>query len=211
LKNRSLLLLMGQGFFGVFPWNVLTFWFFHYLESERGYTPEQAMMTMLVAIAALSLGYILGGNVGDALFKRFQRGRVILAGIGVLLGAIFLLVTMLLPEEQTTLFMVMMGLTGVSMSLASPNVMATVHDITLPEVRSTAQSLRKLFEDGGAAIAPFLAGVIATQTSLHVAILSICIVTWVVCAGFFVIVAAVVPADINRLRKTMQDRAQKAA
>jgi MFS family permease len=136
---------------------------------------------------------------------------VILAGIGVLLGAIFLLVTMLLPEEQTTLFMVMMGLTGVSMSLASPNVMATVHDITLPEVRSTAQSLRKLFEDGGAAIAPFLAGVIATQTSLHVAILSICIVTWVVCAGFFVIVAAVVPADINRLRKTMQDRAQKAA
>ena len=50
LRNRSLLLLMAQGFFGVFPWNVLTFWFFRYLETERGYSSEQAMTTMLVAI-----------------------------------------------------------------------------------------------------------------------------------------------------------------
>jgi hypothetical protein len=37
LRIRTLLLLMAQGFFGVFAWTVLIFWFFRYLEKERGY------------------------------------------------------------------------------------------------------------------------------------------------------------------------------
>jgi MFS family permease len=37
LRKRSLLLLFVQGFVGIFPWNVITFWFFAYLELERGY------------------------------------------------------------------------------------------------------------------------------------------------------------------------------
>ncbi len=209
LKNRSLILLMAQGFFGVFPWNVLTFWFFRYLETERGYTPQEAMLTMLVAIGALTVGYIAGGNVGDALFQRFPRGRVAFAGAGVLAGGIFLSITLLLPLEQQTLFLILMGITGIAMSLAPPNVMATVHDVTLPEVRSTAQSLRKLLEDGGAAAAPFLAGLIAMSSSLHTAILGICLGAWMISAVFFSILAVFVPKDIARLRETMRQRAEK--
>lgn len=206
-KNKSLILLMAQGFFGVFPWNVLTFWFFRYLETERAYTSQQAMITMLVAISALSGGYILGGNVGDSLFRRFPRGRVIFAGAGVLAGMVFLSITLLLPLEQYHLFLIFMLLTGLTMSIAPPNVMATVHDITLPEVRSTAQSLRKLFEDGGAAVAPFLAGVVAMTYSLHTAILAICVGAWLVSAMFFGILAFHVPRDIENLRDTMRKRA----
>lgn len=59
-RNLSLLLMMVQGFFGVFAWNVLTYWFFRYLEVERGASSGQAMVTMLIAIAALSIGYLVG-------------------------------------------------------------------------------------------------------------------------------------------------------
>jgi len=208
-KNRSMILLMAQGFFGVFPWNVLTFWFFRYLETERGYTSQQAMLTMLVAIAALSGGYFLGGNVGDVIFRRYPRGRVATAGIGVLAGMLFLSATLLLPVERYGLFLGLMALTGLTMSIAPPNVMATVHDITLPEVRSTAQSVRKLFEDGGAAVAPFLAGVIAMSYSLHTAILAICVGAWLISALFFVILAVFVPEDISALRIMMRDRAER--
>jgi MFS family permease len=199
---------MAQGFFGVFPWNVLTFWFFRYLEAERDYTPQQAMITMLVAIAALALGYLVGGNLGDFLSKRYIRARVVFAGFGVLAGMVFLSVTLLLPLEQKTLFLVLMGFTGLSMSIAPPNVMATMHDITLPEVRSTAQAIRKLIEDGGAAAAPFLAGLIAVRFSLHRAILVICTSTWAVSAIFFAILAIFVPRDISQLRQTLQRRAE---
>jgi MFS family permease len=211
LRNRSLLLLMGQGFFGVFAWNVLIFWFFRYLEAERGYTPGQAMTTMLVAIAALSVGYILGGWLSDAAFERAQRGRLIVGIVGTLGGAIFLLLTMSVPPENRLLFTVLLGFTGVSMSLTPPNVMATVPDITLPEVRSSAQAVRKLIEDGGAALAPFLAGVIAMRYSLHVAIIAVCVSTWVACALLLGAVAIVVPRDIDNLRETMEARARRLA
>jgi MFS family permease len=200
---------MAQGFFGVFPWNVLTFWFFRYLEAERGYTPQQAMLTMLVAIGALAVGYLVGGNLGDYLSKRFIRARVIFAGIGVMAGMVFLSATLLLPPDQTTLFLILMGFTGLSMSIAPPNVMATMHDITLPEVRSTAQSIRKLIEDGGAAAAPFIAGIIAVHFSLHQAILVLCTFAWAVSALFFAVLAFYVPVDIHRLRRILRGRAQE--
>lgn len=209
LRNRTLLLLMAQGFFGVFPWNVLTFWFFRYLETERGYTPDQAMGTMLVAIVTLAAGYFVGGLLGDIFFKRTPRGRVLVGAGGVLTGAIFLLAAMNVAVDNTVLFAVLLGFTGVTMSIAAPNVMATVHDTTVPEVRSTARAVHKLVEDGGAAVAPFLAGVIAMRASLHTAILVICVSTWLICAILFGVTALVVPGDVEKLRQTMQQRAKE--
>ncbi len=86
-SKRTLRPLYLQGFFGVFPWNVITFWFFTYLEKERGYSGTTLFVTMAAAVLVLAAGYPLGGALGDALFKRNPRGRLIVAGIGVLTGA----------------------------------------------------------------------------------------------------------------------------
>ncbi len=103
-RSRTYLLLVAQGFFGVFPWNVLAFWVFRYLETERGYTGTQAMATMLVAIVALSAGYFVGGALGDRLFGRSTRGRIAVAGVGVLAGAVFLVLTMSVAADNLALF-----------------------------------------------------------------------------------------------------------
>ncbi|MBC7223638.1 MAG: MFS transporter [Anaerolineae bacterium] len=208
LRKRSLLLLFVQGFFGVFPWNVLTYWFFRYLEAERNYTSGQAATTMMVAILALSSGYFIGGALGDFLFRRTPRGRVLVAATGVVLGAIFLVVTLSVPMENQGLFMVLMAVTAVFMPFAAPNVVSTVHDVTPPEVRSTAQATLNFMETVGSATAPLLAGLIAVQSSLHNAILIICTVAWLLCALFFVGVAYLVPRDIASLRALMAERAE---
>jgi len=211
LRVRSLPLLMAQGFFGVFAWNVLVFWFFRYLETERGYSPGQAMTTMLVAIGTISVGYLLGGNLGDALFRRTPRGRIIVGGAATLTAALLLLLTMNIPNENRVLFTVLLGVTGVVMPMNGPSMMATVPDITLPEVRSTAQAVRKLVEDGGAALAPFLAGVVATRTSLHTAIITISVSTYLASAAVLIAVGYFIPRDIEILRQTMRRRAATAA
>jgi len=95
------------------------------------------------------------------------------------------------------------------MSMAAPNVIATVHDVTEPEVRSTAQALLAFAENFGSAIAPWLAGVIAVRQSLHVAIIAICLITWLACAALFGATASLVPGDIERLRQTMRLRAEQ--
>jgi fucose permease len=93
--------------------------------------------------------------------------------------------------------------------MAAPNVISTVHDVTLPEVRSTALSIQYLIESSGAALAPTLAGMIADQSSLKTSFLVICVAAWILCGIFFLAVTLVIPKDINLLRQQMRQRAEQ--
>ena len=149
LRRRSIWFLFLQGFVGVFPWNVITYWFFRYLEVERNYSPDAILITMGPAVLVLAGGYFVGGVVGDALFKRTPRGRMLTALIGVLSGAILLNLTLRVPVANQSLFLVMMMATALFIPFASPNVVSTIYDITLPEVRSSALSIQYLIESSG--------------------------------------------------------------
>jgi MFS family permease len=207
-RKRSLLLLFVQGFVGVFPWNVITYWFFRYLETERNYDPDSVLLTMAPAILVLASGYFIGGAVGDFFFKRTPRGRMLVSMVAVLLGAIFLTITMNVPLENQSLFTFMLMATAIFMPFASPNVISTVYDITLPEVRSTALAIQYFIENGGAALAPLLAGYIARGSSLGSAILIICVTAWILGAIFLAFTAYLVPQDISTLRGQLRDRAE---
>jgi MFS family permease len=208
LKKPSLILLFAQGFFGVFPWNAITYWFFTYLERERNYPSEAVFTTMIVAVLVLAAGYPIGGALGDYFFKRNPRGRLIVSTIGVILGAIFLAITLNIPLENQLLFMIMLSLTALLIPIAASNVLATIFDITQPEVRSTAQSLSSFIESAGAALSPLLVGYIADQSSLKNAFLLICLTTWGMCALFFIVTSYLAPRDMKTLRRQMQLRAQ---
>ena len=207
-KKRSLLLLFAQGFIGVFPWNVITYWFFRYLETERYYSQDEVLMTMAPAVLVLAVGYFVGGIIGDFFFKRNIRGRVLVAMVAVLVGAILLTVTMNVPVQNQTMFLIMLVSTALFIPFASPNVISTVYDITLPEVRSTALAIQYFIENAGAALAPLLAGLIAVRSSLHQAILIICVSAWVIGSLLLAVTAYLVPKDIQTLRRQLRERAQ---
>ena len=206
-RKRTLILLFAQGFFGVFPWNVITYWFFVYLEKERGYAGDTILFTMVPAVLVLAAGYPVGGALGDFFFKKYLRGRVLVSATGVIIGAILMYLTINVPLEQQGLFMGMLVITALFIPFASPNVVSTVYDITLPEVRSTALATESFIEEGGAAIAPLIAGVIADAISLKAAILIICTSTWIICFIFFIIASFLVPEDIHTLRRQLSERA----
>jgi MFS family permease len=208
-RKRSMLVLFTQGFFGVFPWQVITYWFFRYLEKERGFDPSQILITMVIAVLVVAAGHPIGGALGDWAFQRTPRGRAIVASTGVLLGAIFLLITMYIPAGNVPLFIVGLAATALFMPFAAPNVISTVYDVTEPEVRSTALAIQYFIENFGAASAPFLAGVIAVAANLHTAILVICISTWLLCAVLLAATAYLLPTDVANLRRVMQERADE--
>jgi len=207
LKKRSMWFIFLQGFAGVFPWNVITYWFFTYLAEERGYNEESILFTMAPIILILAGGYFVGGAIGDWLFKRTLNGRVITSSIGVLMGAIFLFFAINTPIEARTPFFILMSLTAIFMPLSSPNVISTVYDITLPEVRSTALAVEYFIENSGAALAPLLAGFIADRSNLQTSILLICITAWILCFFFYLGALFFVPSDIRSLRQQLKDRA----
>jgi MFS transporter, Spinster family, sphingosine-1-phosphate transporter len=207
-RKKSLIMLFIQGFLGLFPWNVIAYWFFRYLEIERGYTSDEVLLTMAPAILVLAAGYFIGGALGDYFFRKTPRGRILVGMFGVISGAIFLTLALLVPVENKNQFLVLMLFTAVFMPFSSANVIATVYDITLPEVRSTALAIQFLIENGGAALAPLLAGLIARTYSLHIAILSICLSAWILATIFLGLTAYLVPTDIQTLRSQMQERSE---
>ena len=177
--------------------------------TERGYDNNSVLFTMGPVIIILAAGYFIGGALGDWLFKRTLKGRIIISSIGVILGAIFLYFALLTPIEQKTTFLILMSLTALFMPFSSPNVIATVFDISLPEVRSSAQAVEYFVENSGAALAPILAGLIADAYSTQTAIMTVCISAWVLC--FFLYLGALffVDGDIKSLRANLSERANQ--
>ncbi len=207
VQKRSMWFVFAQGFAGVFPWNVITFFIFGYLIRERGYNNDTVLFTMAPMVLVLALGYFVGGALGDWLFKRTLNGRIIVSSTGVLLGAIFLFLAIQTPIDNRTQFLVLMLLTAIFMPLSSPNVIATIFDVTTPEVRSTTQAVEYFVENSGAALAPLLAGIVADATNLKTAILWICISAWLLCFVIYLGALFFIPNDIRALRGEMQRRA----
>jgi MFS family permease len=207
MRKKTMLMLYLQGFFGVFPWNIITYSFFGYLEIERHYSADTMLFTMAPAVIVLALGYPLGGYLGDLFFKRTPRGRLIVSAVGVIIGAICLYITINIPLDQPLLFGIMLMVTAIFIPFASPNVLSTMYDITLPEVRSVTNSIESFIESAGAASAPLLAGLIADATSLKASILIICITAWLLCFLFFFGAIYFVPKDIQTLHAQLRERA----
>lgn len=207
-KKKTMWFIFLQGFAGVFPWNVITYFFFAYLEKERGYDANGILFTMAPVILILAAGYFVGGAAGDFLFKFTKKGRIIVSSAGVLLGAIFLVLAVTTPIEAKNQFLVFMCLTAIFMPLSSANVIATVYDVTVPEVRSTAQAVEYFIENAGAAFAPILTGIIADATSLQTAILLIPSITWGLCFIFYLGALFTIDKDHADLRAQMAARAK---
>lgn len=206
-RKKSLILIFIQGFFGVFPWNVITYFFFLYLTNERHYSDQTNLVTMGIAVIVLAIGYPVGGALGDYFFKRHTSGRVVVGAVGVIVGAILMWLTLNVPLEQQTLFMILLALTALFIPFASPNVVSTVYDVTLPEIRSTALAVESFIESAGAALAPLITGVIADTSSIRSAMLWISLTAWALCAIFFIICAFLIPRDVETLRGQLRERA----
>lgn len=207
-KKKTMWFIFLQGFAGVFPWNVITYFFFAYLEKERGYDANSILFTMAPVILILASGYFVGGALGDAAFKRTNKGRIIVSSVGVLLGALFLYLAINTPIDARNQFFIFMCLTAIFMPLSSANVIATVYDVTAPEVRSTAQATEYFVENAGAAFAPILTGLIADAISLQTAIVLICTVAWGLCFFFYLGAIFTIDKDTKHLRDQMAERAK---
>lgn len=206
-RKKTMWFVFLQGFAGIFPWNVITFFFFGYLMTDRGYSNDEVLLTMAPVILILAGGYFLGGFLGDWMFKRTNKGRILVSCVGVILGAIFLTSALKTPVGDQTAFFVWMSLTAIFMPLSSPNVVATVYDVTVPEVRSTANAVEYFMENIGAAFAPILAGFLSVHYGKGNAILWVCVVAWLMCFLFYLGALFTVDKDIHGLRGSMAARA----
>ncbi len=210
-KKKSLIILMIQGYVGVFPWQVIIYYFFDYLAKIRGYNSSQQLLIMAPAIVCMAAGYPVGGMLGDKLFKKTLKGRTIVGAAGVALGAIFLFIAMKMPNAAILFFGIFFCIAAFFIPFASPNVISSYYDVTEPEIRATTNAVQNFIETIGSATAPFIAGVIADRLSLDKAIIYICMGAWALCFIFYTLAARFIPKDIQDLRAKLSQRAGETA
>jgi len=207
IKIPTLRYLFFQGFIGVLPWQVITFWSFRYLEVERNYTSQTISSIMIPAVLLIGAGYFAGGFLGDAAYSKYSRGRLYVSIIGVLFGALFLTITLNIPNENIETFRILLGITCFFIPLASPNIASTVYDVVLPEIRSTATSIQYFLGNLGSAFAPLIAGAIGQKYSLETALLSISLTAWLITAAILVFSAFYLPGDMDKMHQALRLRA----
>ena len=211
-RKRSLVILFIQGFIGVFPWQVITYYIFGYLgKNGRGFEGNEILFAMVPAILLMAAGYPLGGVLGDKLFKRTPKGRVIVGAAGVALGAILLYAAIKVPYADKLGFGLLLAAASLFIPFASPNVISSFYDVTEPEIRATTNAAQNFIETAGSAAAPLLAGILADRTSVENAIVVICGGAWALCFAFFVFAGRYIPKDIEDLKAKLKGRAADAA
>lgn len=210
IKIPTLRYLFLQGFFGVLPWQVITFWSFRYLEVERNYTSQTISSIMIPAVLFVGAGYFVGGLLGDAFYSKNTRGRLYVSIAGVVLGALFLTLTLTIPIEKVEIFRILLAITSFFIPLASPNIASTVYDVVLPEIRSTATSIQYFLGNLGSAFAPLLAGAIGQKYSLGTAILSISLIAWLITAAILILGVYYLPEDMNKMHQELRVRASSS-
>lgn len=203
----SLRFIFLQGFLGVIPWQVITFWSFRYFEVERNYDPQQIMQAMTPAVLMISAGYFAGGFLGDIAFRYSKRGRMYISIAGVLTGSVLLALSLSVPIESRTRFQISLAATSFFIPIASPNIASTVYDVVLPEIRSTAMSIQYFLGNLGSAFAPLVAGLAAQAYSLREAILFTSVSAWLLTAILMGVSAYYLPQDMRRLSKKLTAQA----
>ena len=118
----------------------------------------------------------------------------------------FLYLALQTPVEARGVFFILMALTALFMPFSSPNVISTVYDVVVPEVRSAAQAVEYFIENSGAAFAPVLAGIIADAFDMGTSILWVSIGAWAVCFCFYLGTLFFIDGDIAALRARMARR-----
>jgi ACS family hexuronate transporter-like MFS transporter len=177
LKNKSLLLLYAQGFFGVFPWNAITFWIITYMVMERKLSSELVMIVMVVWLIAMSIGNIIAGYLSDLLFRKTKRGRAMFGAIIVFFSALLIYLTMYSETFESFFFFGV--LTAFEIPMAGPSVSAAITDVTEPELRGSATAYLRFFENIGSSISPALVGIISMGSTLQFSITLISSLTWI--------------------------------
>jgi len=156
-------------------------------------------------------GFLVAGWLGDRLFQRFVRGRLLVGAAGVALAAVTLTSAFLIPTHHVVAFMTLWSAASFFYGFSNPTVTPSVQDITEPEVRSTAHALMGMAEQAGSVLAPLVVGVIAVTASLGTGLTAVVATGFSLSAYLLVTASLLIPYDIRKVRARAATRAGRQA
>lgn len=203
--------LVGALVFSFFTIGGTSFWLPTYIVDDFGMTVTRAgLLSGMVLVTSGLVGTVVGGWLADTLQKRLPEGRLLVATLGLLLGAPLVLLALLV--HTLWLFVAVFILAGITLNFCTGPLNAVIQDVIAPEMRSTAIGLSLLLAHLlGDAASPFAIGALAGQMSLGTA-LTITAPTSLFIAGLVCLLGLrLVARDMQQMKKSLAQASEQAS
>lgn len=162
--------LVGALIFSFFTIGGTSFWLPTYIVTYFKLKVGTAgLISGAVLVTSGLVGTILGGWLADTLQRRMPQGRLLVAAIGLLLGAPLALIALFM--HTLWLFVAIFILAGITLNFCTGPLNAVIQDVIAPDMRATAIGLALLLAHLlGDAASPFIIGWIAGKIPLGAAL-----------------------------------------
>ena len=156
--------------FSFFTIGGTSFWLPSYVvDTFRLSVGQAGLISGAVLVTSGLVGTVIGGWLADAAQLRRPEGRLLVATLGLLVGAPLVLVALLI--HTLALFIGVFVLAAIALNFCTGPLNAVIQDVITPEVRATALGLSLLLAHLlGDAAAPSVIGAIANSLSLGAAL-----------------------------------------
>jgi MFS family permease len=191
--------------FSFFTIGGTSFWLPSYIvDSYHLKLGTAGILSGIVLVASGLVGTVGGGWLADFFQRRIPQGRLLVATLGLLIGAPLVLLALFI--HTLWLFVAIFILAGITLNFCTGPLNAVIQDVIAPEMRSTAIGLSLLLAHLlGDAAAPFAIGALAGNVSLGTA-LTITAPTSLFIAGLICLLGLrTVAGDMQRMQKTMHE------
>jgi fucose permease len=125
---------------------------------------------------------------------------------GIVFSIISLIFVYFFRSSSSELLLLSLVALGLFFSFSWPNLIASILDITLPELRASAAGIFLFFQAMGAFVSPFIVAIINRMIGLIGSITWVCIAAWGICLILFFSLTRSIPNDIEQFRKHMAYR-----
>ena len=156
--------------FSFFTIGGTSFWLPSYIVDTFHLSVGKAgLITGVVLVTSGLVGTITGGWLADFAQQRRPEGRLLIAALGLLIGAPLVLIALLLHTLAS--FIGVFVVAAIALNFCIGPLNAVIQDVITPEVRATALGLSLLLAHLlGDAAAPTVIGALANSISLGIAL-----------------------------------------
>lgn len=202
LRTPTFVMVCAVGMLVAFAVSAFNHWLPLYLHRVKRFSvPEASFWFGILSASGGFLGVVAGGVLGDALTRRTPAGHLLTIASGFIVSAPLGLV--LLLNQNRLIFLPALFLAVFFLLLYVGSVNAVIHNVVEPGLRATALAIFVfLINLGGAALSPFIVGLISDRRSLQGAMMLLPIIVFF--AGVIALAAAsLVATDMRRIERTL--------
>ncbi|MDP6134499.1 MAG: MFS transporter [Candidatus Marinimicrobia bacterium] len=197
-KIKTNLLVFLQGIFGTIPWGVFSIFIIDYFVVEKGYLRPTATLIITIVGGMALVSSLIGGFVGNKLFRKNPKYLPLFCGISTILGVIptaLLINAPMRTDQNETMLVVFAICTGLLIAMTPPNMKAILMNVNNPFSRGTVFSLYNFADDLGRGFGPFIIGNILIYYFGRNVAFNIANTFWIICGGLILLMYWTFPEE----------------